>query len=492
MESKPNIIFILADDMGYGDMTCNNPDSKIPTPNLDRLAEQGMRFTNAHAASSLCTPSRYNVLTGRYSWRSKLKKGIVWEWDSPVLESGRLTVAGLLKQQGYATHCIGKWHLGWEWMTIDGRRAGDLIPFASKNHHEERRELSKHIDYGQRIGGGPVDHGFDSYFGVDVPNFPPYAWFEDDHLVDVPTVEKSDDRYGNPGMMCEGWSWEAMIPTFTQRAVSLIENEQTPFFLYFPLTSPHTPIVPNEPFQGKSGAGRYGDFVCEVDWIVGEIMDALERTGKVENTLLVFTSDNGPEGNAYPIARKYGHFCMGHWRGTKSDLWEGGHREPFIASWPNTIPCGTVCDQLVCLGDLMATCADITKTHIPDDARVDSISMLPLLSGNVETPTRENLILHSGWCGNFALISGDWVFIDAPSGGDCFNTTEPGNRKEPEWFRKLRGYSFHDCPGELFDLSSDEGEKNNLYAERPEIVREMQACLVQARSSAREAPRELN
>jgi arylsulfatase A len=479
IQEKPNIIFIFADDMGYGDMACNNPDSKIPTPNLDRLSEEGMRFTDAHAASAICTPSRYNVLTGRYAWRSRLKRGIVWEWDSPLIEPDRLTVAGLLKQAGYATHCIGKWHLGWNWKTIDGDLAGPQLPFGMLDEEiqKQRKDMGYRIDYSQRIGGGPVDCGFDTYFGVDVPNFPPYTWFENDRLGDLPTIEKPDSMYGNPGLMKPGWSLEKMIPEFTRRAVSLIESAEEPFFLYFPLTSPHAPIVPNEAFRGRSWAGKYGDFVCEVDWLVGEVMQALDRAGKSGNTLLIFTSDNGPEAapadfeGAYELARVTGHYSMGQWRGTKRDIWEGGHREPFLARWTGVTPAGTVCNQLVCLGDLMATCAEIIGTKLPSNAGEDSISMLPLLHGQTDLPTRSYMVHHSA-NGNFAVRSKDWILIDAPSGGDV---------PEPEWFRRERGYTSHNFPGELFDLNKDVPEKNNQYGENPEVIRALSELLENAK-----------
>ena len=481
MKSAPNIIYILADDMGYGDMACNNPESRIPTPNLDHLAAQGMRFTDAHAASSLCTPSRYSVLTGRYSWRSRLKQGIVWEWDSPLIEPHRLTVAGLLRQRGYSTHCIGKWHLGWDWTTLDGDLAGPQLPFG-ECAYEQRLDMGSRIDYNHRVGGGPVDRGFDTYFGVDVPNFQPYTWFEDDRLTEPPTVEKPDSMYGNRGLMKPVWSLEAVIPELTRRTVSLIENAQEPFFLYFPLTSPHAPVVPNEPFKGMSKAGKYGDFVCEVDWVVGEVMKALDRAGKTDDTLLIFTSDNGPEAGAadyegaYELARITGHYSMGPWRGTKRDIWEGGHREPFLARWPGVTPAGTVCDQLVCLGDLFATCAEITGVGAPAGSGEDSVSMLPLLRGQTDRPTRSHLVHHSG-SGNFAVRSKDWVLIDTPSGGDF---------PEPDWFKQERGYTRHDLPGELFNLSADGPERKNLYAERPEIVQELSEILEQAKRDGHE------
>ncbi|MDA0989242.1 MAG: arylsulfatase [Verrucomicrobia bacterium] len=485
--TTPNIIYILADDMGYGDMGCNNSACKIPTPNLDRLAARGMRFTDAHAGSSVCTPSRYNILTGRYAWRSRLKQGIVWEWDGALIEPGRETVASLLKAQGYTTACIGKWHLGWEWATKDGSHPNDALPFGE--WHKEKRDAYgfDNIDFSQRIGGGPVDCGFDSYFGVDVPNFAPYTWFEDDHLTDIPTVPKPDELYGNPGIACPDWNLEQMIPTFTQRAEQFITDHadsDQPYFLYFPLTSPHSPIVPNQPFVGKSGVDAYGDFVCEVDWLVGQIMDALDRTGTPNDTLLIFTSDNGPEHQtkdgqgAYERARTTGHYSMGPLRGIKRDAWEGGHRVPFLASWPAVVPAGTCCNQLVALGDLMATCAAITGAELNTDAGEDSVSMLPLLQGKLDTPVRDYAIHHS-MLGTFAVRKGPWVLIDGATGDDT--------HKEPDWFKTERGYMPHACPGELFHVADDIPERVNRYAEQPEIVRELSALLAEAKAVGRTA-----
>lgn len=475
---KPNIIYILADDMGYGDMQCNNPNCKIPTPNLNKLAERGMRFTNVHAGSSVCTPSRYNLLTGRYTWRSRLKKGITWPWDGALIEPDRPTVANLLRDNGYTTACIGKWHLGLDWSTKDGRHANQTLPFG-EGDRQNRLEFENNIDFAGRIGGGPVDRGFNSYFGVDVPNFPPYTWFEDDHLAAIPTEDKPDEMYGHPGKMLPGWSLEAMIPEFTRRAVKFIESRSAeekadaPFFLYFPLTSPHSPIVPNKEFQGQSGIGAYGDFVCEIDWVVGEVMAALERRGITDNTLIIFTSDNGPERQTpddegvWERARRNGHYSMGDWRGIKRDVWEGGHREPFIASWPNVIPAATECAQLVGLGDFMATCADILNVPLPENGGEDSVSMLPLLQGQTDKPTRDCLVHHS--ChGKFAIREGDWVLIDAPTGAD---------NQEPEWFQQERGYQEHKHPGELFNLREDPAERCNRYAEQPDVVRRLKEKL---------------
>jgi len=470
---RPNIVYILADDMGFGDLGANNPDSKIPTPNLDRLATEGMRFTDAHAASAVCSPSRYGLLTGRYCWRTPLKRGVLWPWDPPLIEPDRMTVAKLLREQGYRTACIGKWHLGWTWATLDGEPAckGTDIGVLDR---AQRHAMESNIDYTKPMRGGPVDCGFDSYFGVDVPNFPPYTWFEDDHLLDAPIEEKPDGMFGLPGKMKPGWALEKMVPAFVQRAEAYIEaSGPEPFFLYLPLTSPHTPIVPNEAFIGTSGAGLYGDFVCEVDWVVGQVMAALDRKGIADETLLIFTSDNGPEcipaadGGAYEHARVHGHYSMAHLRGVKRDAWEGGHRVPFVARWPGVTPAGSVCDQLMGLIDLTATLAELFGFELAADDGQDSVSALPLLRGKLDAPVRDTLIYHS--ChGKFAIRQGDWVFIDAPTGDD---------NREPEWFKRERDYSDHDLPGELFDLGHDISQRDNVYDDCPDRISQMASDL---------------
>lgn len=483
---RPNIVFILADDMGYGDVACNDPNSRIPTPNLDRLAKRGMRFSDAHAVSAVCTASRYSILTGRYNWRSRLKRGIIWEWDGPLIDPGRPTVANVLKRQGYDTACIGKWHLGWDWSTYDGRHANETLPFGFNDPHtaDLRSEFGAEIDFSKGIGGGPVHRGFDTYFGVDVPNFPPYTWFEDDHLTERPTVQKPAQMYGTPGPATPNWSHRAMIAGLTRRAVSYIEahsvigkREVPPYFLYLPLTAPHSPIVPRAEFRGLSGIGSYGDFVCEVDWVVGRIVETVDQCGQANDTLVIFTSDNGPENRTsddegvYERARRTDHYSMGSkLRGIKFDAWEGGHRVPFIASWPGTIPEGTICEQIVGLLDLMATCVDILKEP-PPISGTDSVSIWPLLCGDIGTPTRDCLIHHSA-SGKFAIREGDWVFIESPSGGDV---------PEPEWFREWRGYRAHGERGELFNLAEDLVERANCFAQRPELVQHLKRRLNEIR-----------
>jgi arylsulfatase A-like enzyme len=478
--ARPNLVYILADDLGYGDLGCYNRESKIPTPNLDRLAAQGMRFTDAHAPTSVCTPTRYAILTGRYSWRTRLQRDVLGPWGETLIAAERLTVPGMLKQQGYATACLGKWHLGWRWPTKDGRPP------------QSGPDRLSNVDFLRPIADGPITRGFDSYFGVDLPNYPPYCYIENDHTVGIPS-EPNLPEHNRPGPMVPGWDWVQIMNELTRRAVRYVDNAagatpRTPFFLYFPLTAPHFPVVPAPEFRGKSGAGDYGDFVVQVDWTIGQVLDALERAGLAGNTLVVFTSDNGPEitgevkNGVYDRARQHGHYSMGPLRGAKRDAWEGGHRVPFLARWPGKIAPGSVSDQTIAHVDLMATMAAVLGVKLPDDAGEDSVSILPVLLGTkTDGPIREATVHHSA-SGKFAIRKGDWVLIDAPTGDD--------NRKrgEPEWFKQQRGYTAHNQPGELFDLRQDLSERRNQYAEHPEIVRALRDLLEKYIRDGRSTP----
>lgn len=474
--APPNIVYILADDLGYGDVRCYNPNSKIPTPNLDRLAAQGMRFTDAHAPTSVCSPTRYAILTGRYCWRSRLKSGVLGPWDGTLIEPGRLTVASLLKQHGYATAAIGKWHLGWQWPTRDGKppRSGP--------------DKLSNVDFTRPIAQGPTTRGFDYYFGTDVPNYPPYCFIENDRTLGIPS-EPSTPVFNRPGPMLKDWKWVDIMPALTRRAVSYIEKRgltrTQPFFLYFPLTAPHFPVVPAPEFKGKSRAGEYGDFVAQVDWTVGQVLDALGRAGLADNTLVIFTSDNGPEvagevrPGAYDRILQFGHYSMGQLRGAKRDAWEGGHRVPFLARWPGKIQPGSESREIICEVDFMATVAAILATKLPENAGEDSYSLLPVLLGQkMDRPVREATIHHSA-NGHFAIRKGDWVLIDFPTGDD---------NKEPAWFKMERGYEPHDQPGELFRLTQDLSERKNLYADNPEKVRELKAILEKYQRDGRSTP----
>ncbi len=476
----PNIVIILADDLGYGDPQVYNSESKIPTPNIDNLAKQGMRFTDAHTPSSVCTPTRYGLLTGRFAWRTELKKSVLWMWDKPLIAPDRLTFPKMLKTKNYTTACIGKWHLGWRWPANAGEGyMNDTIPIGDYGL-KGRNGLWKFIDFTKPLGGGPLEAGFDYYFGDDVPNFAPYTFFENNTLVKTPDLNKPNDMYGGLGPMAEGWKLEEVMPEITKRAVSYIEEQSQkdqPFFLYFALTAPHTPIAPTDDFKGKSEAGLYGDFVHEVDWSVGQIVEALKKSGKLENTLLIFTSDNGSpqrdgtnKGGAIASVKKYGHDPSRPWRGMKADIWEGGHRVPFIASWPGKIEEGAISDQVICLTDVMSSVASILGIEKGSKSMEDSYDISPILFGT-DQPVRENIVHHS-IDGTFAIRQGPWkLILGKDSGGFSRNL-------------KIDGIPV-DADGQLYDLSNDPGELNNLYAQHPEIVMDLTGILDQYKSSGR-------
>jgi len=478
--SRPNIVFILADDLGYGDLSCYNNDSKIPTPNLDQLAREGTRFTDAHAPASVCSPTRYAILTGRYSWRTRLQRGVLGPWDKPLIAPERLTVASLLKQHGYATACIGKWHLGLNWQTNDG------APPSTSD------DPMSNVDFTKPSTDGPITRGFEHYFGTIVPNYPPYCFVENDHTVGIPSAREGgrDEQFNIPGPMLPGWKLVNILPELTRHAVKWIEDAakaKKPFFLYLALTSPHFPVVPAPEFIGKSKAGAYGDFVFQTDWTVGQVLDALKRAGVADDTLVIFTSDNGPEvveikPGAYDRVPQFHHYSMGPLRGAKRDAWEGGHRVPFLACWPGKIKAGAVSDETMCHVDFMATVAAILGAKIPNTAAEDSVNVLPVLLGEkISAPAREATVHHSS-SGKFAIRKGDWVLIDAPSGDDN------GARGEPQWFKDERGYTKHDQPGELFNVHDDLAERHNYFAEKPELVRELKTLLEKYKADGRSTP----
>ncbi len=486
--NKPNIIYILADDLGYGDVGCCNPKSKIPTPAIDRLASQGVRFTDAHDPAAVCTPTRYSILTGRYCWRSRLKRGVLSPWQPSLVAPGRLTVPALLRQHGYTTAAFGKWHLGWDWPTVDGKPAGF-----------NRQTNTCNVDFTQSIPGGPVSCGFDYFFGNDAPFHPPYVFIEKDRTVALPTgilplaelrqKEREGKELGpletRPGPMVPEWDLFKYLPEITARTVQYIEKQAIlkqikPFFIYMALPSPHTPIVPLPEFRGSSKAGLYGDWVSQTDWSVGQVLDALDRAGLTNDTLVFFTSDNGPENFAYHRILEYGHYSMGDLRGVKRDIWEGGHRVPYIVRWPRKINPGIACHEIICHTDLMATCAAIVNARLPDNAGEDSYNILPALLGeNNGRSIREATVIHSA-NGMFAIRQGDWVFIHAVTGDDM--------KIEPAWFKQERGYRPHGYPGELYNLSEDPAERKNLYGEHPEIVQCLTALLQKYIDDGRSTP----
>jgi len=462
-DAKPNILYILCDDLGYGDVKCLNPEGKIATPAIDKLAAAGMAFTDAHSSSAVCTPTRYSILTGRYNWRSSLKSGVLFGYSQPLIEPGRLTVPALLKENGYATACIGKWHLGMKWPLKDGGFAK-----ADGDAHK--------VDYTKPILNGPTTVGFDEYFGISASlDMPPFIFIENDHCVGDATVEKKWIRSGPAEKDFEAVN---VLPTLGNKACQFLAKQQAgkPFFLYLPLTAPHTPIVPGPEWEKKSGLTPYGDFVMQVDAVVGNVLAALDKSGLADNTLVVFTSDNGfsPYADLKGLLDK-GHNPSYHFRGTKADIFDGGHRIPFIARWTGKIKAGSTSDQLICLSDLMATCAEILGAKLPENAGEDSVSILPALLGISDKPLREAVVHHSV-NGSFSIRQGNWKFeLCAGSGG--WSDPKPGKKAE----RDLP-------PVQLYDLASDIGEKINVQDRHPEIVASLTKLLEKYAADGRSTP----
>ncbi len=469
-ESKPNIIYILADDMGYGDMGCNNPGSRIPTPHLDRLASQGMRFTDTHSPSSVCTPSRYSILTGRYCWRTPLKSEVLWTYGQPLIEPGRLTMPAMLKQHGYRTFCVGKWHLGMVWPGKDGQPANRDVRLADKtwgkNAAGKKRiaDCEKQIDWTGRIKG-PQAYGFDHYFGVDVPNFPPYTWIEGDRITIAPTVPKPKEMFGAPGLMRKGWQLEQILPALAERAAKWVTQaaaEDKPYFLYLPLTSPHTPIAPSKRFLGKSGISKYADFVLETDWVVGHVLNAVDTSGEADNTLFVFSTDNGTSGAAnFKQLKSHGVDLNHHFRGHKTQIYEGGHRVPLIVRWPRQVKAGRRTDETVCLNDFFATFAEICGHRLRDQDAEDSFSLLPLLTGKVEKLDDHPMVVHHSYGGQYSIRDGRWKLILPQM---------PGGKSV------------------LYDLETDIKETTNVAAKHPERVQTLTAALRQYVANGRSTP----
>lgn len=433
LTKKPNIVFILCDDLGYGDVQSLAPEtSKIKTPSIDKLTQEGMIFTDAHSGSSVCTPTRYGIMTGRYSWRTKLQQGVVQGFSPNLVKEDRPTIANFLKNQGYNTAIIGKWHLNFQYLD-----AITKTPISKKS--------AKYLPpVGSKIPDGPIHRGFDYFHGFH-------------HARDMKAVIEDDEviLYDNE---------INMLPRLTQKSVEYINKQakskyEKPFFLYVPLGSPHTPIVPTKEWQGKSGLGAYADFVMQTDATIGAINSALEANGLSENTLVILSSDNGCSKAAnIPKLAEQGHIVSAGMRGSKADLWDGGHRVPFIVKWPNKISPSSTSDQLICLTDILATFSDITRQDIPDKSGEDSVSFLPALFGEYITSTRVGVIHHS-ISGHFAYRKGKWkLLLSRGSGG----WTSP---KEVE---------AKDMPvAQLYDIENDFAETTNLYETRPEIVKEL-------------------
>src|SRR5262245_8251364 len=398
---RPSIVFVLADDLGYGDVKALNPDGKIATPSMDRLAAEGMVFTDAHSSSSVCTPTRYSILTGRYAWRSRLQHGVLGGVSPHLIDPARLTVPALLKQHGYDTACIGKWHLGMDWARKDGTSG----PFGDVGGSGDDAWA---VDYTKPIVNGPNTAGFDYYFGIAASlDMPPFAIIENDRVTALPTVAK---QWGRRGPASPDFEAVDILPILAGKAVDYIQQhaQGEPFFLYLPLTSPHTPIVPSPEWKGRSGINAYADFVMETDWALGEVLRAVDRHGLSQNPLVIFTSDNGAAAAAnFKQLAAYGHDPSYVFRGRKEDIWEGGHHIPFLARWPGIVRPGSTSGEIIGLGDLMATAADILGVTLPDDAAEDSVSILPALVGTPDEPLHEAVVHHSA-AGRFSIRQENW------------------------------------------------------------------------------------
>jgi len=475
-QQRPNIVIILADDFGVGDIQSHFPDNKIPTPFLDRFTEQSMRFTNAHSGSAVCSPTRYGLLTGRYAWRTQLQEWVLACYEPPLIAEDRLTFPRFLQQQGYATACIGKWHLGWNW-------AGTQT---STMEEETNILRTREWDYTKPIQNGPTTRGFDYYFGTDVPNQPPFTFIENDRVVVQPTARfKYDERdgmelpkafEGNP--MAPGWQFDQILPTITDRAVKFIHDQSKqaePFLLYFPMTSPHTPIAPTARFKGESGIAPVADWIMQTDWSAGQVIQALEDAGVADNTLVIFTSDNGHLPTDWGKLIEAGHSPSGPYRGRKGDIWEGGHRIPFMVRWPGQVEPGRVSGQLLSLNDIFSTCAELLGTVIPASAAEDSISFLSTILARSSKPHRNHIVSHSVG-GEFAYSEGPWKLVFK---------NENANRSQSRGKPRIV---------ELYNLEDDIAETINLVEKEPEVAKRLRNNLraVIARGTSREGPDQSN
>ncbi len=491
---RPNIVFIMADDMGYGDVGCYNRQSKIPTPHMDRLAAEGIRFTDAHAPSAVCTPTRYGVLTGRYCWRTRLKEGVTGGYSAPLIEKKRLTVASLLRECGYHTACIGKWHVGLTFHDGDGNST----------------EAEDQVDFSRPVTDGPTELGLDyAYYNAGCGTCgPPYGFIENQHFVDRGFHSFNPGKAGPiqvgrfgqwGGMMGDSWVTRDADPIIAEKACVYVEErarEDTPFFLYLAPNAPHEPCV--ERFvpdfaRGRSEAGARGDLVWLFDWVVGQVVGTLERTGQIENTLVIVTSDNGAlpgdfvldengqrvdsgTGRNEFLYHAYGHKSNADWRGHKAHIWEGGHRVPFIARWPAAIAAGTASDELICLTDFMATCASLVERDLPSDAAEDSCDILPALLGEeiADQPIREAVVHHSGY-GVFSIRQGRWkMVLDCRDSGGW--PTPRGSHPKPG------------IPGQLYDVVDDPFEQNDLWDEHADIVKQLRSLLEHHQENGRSVP----
>lgn len=493
---QPNILFIYADDLGYGDVGCYNSESKVPTPNLDRMAAEGMRFTDAHSPATVCTPSRYGVMTGRMPFRTGMK-GVFLGVDGPCLiEAERLTLPEMLRQRGYTTALFGKWHIGMTFQTADGTPVykAKLPPKKDKSDRAGIRRV-RLVDFSKRITDGPVDQGFDQFYGtVCCPTHDwLYAFVENDRVPVPPSMTQIRDRDAlpkhpysvcRPGMVAPNFDFEEIDMIFLQKSQAFLREHvknqpNKPFFLFHSTQAVHLPSFPGRDFKGKTEAGPHGDFIFEFDYIVGELEKTLKELGVADNTLIIVSSDNGPEvATVFHMRKDHNHDGARPLRGVKRDQWEGGHRVPFIAKWPGKIAPDSICNQTICQTDIMATCAAIIGFDLPDNAAEDSFNLLPLLLGNDDQI--RPYTLHQTPKLELAIRRGDWKYLDHKgSGGNKYpkrGLTDPVTELAP------------DAPGQLYNIADDLGETKNLYHQHPEIVKELKALLEETKKNGRSRP----
>ncbi|MFK7852023.1 MAG: sulfatase-like hydrolase/transferase [Akkermansiaceae bacterium] len=488
--SQPNILFILADDLGYGDVACYNSESKIPTPHLDKLAQGGMKFTDAHSPATVCTPSRYSLLTGRMSFRTGMYSVFTGVGGPCMIEEERLTLPSMLQKKGYTTALMGKWHVGMTFLDKEGEPI-----------NQNGKEGVERIDYSRSIPDSPIHRGFDHFFGtVSCPTTDWFYAFVEGDRVPVPPTKVIDRSklpqhyYAldcRPGYIAPNFDLEEVDMTFLKKSEEFLdrhakENPNKPFFLMHSAQAVHLPSFPGKEFQGKTEAGPHGDFIFQFDAIVGRLLKKLEEHGMVENTLIFLSSDNGPElPTVQHMRATHKHDGARPLRGVKRDNWEGGHRVPFIASWPGVIEEGSTSGQIVSLTDVMATCAEIVEYDLPKNAAEDSVSFLPVLKSlQAEAEPFRSHSFNQALRGALSIREGKWKFLDHQgSGGN--NYSKSGN-----WGAETFAILEKDpaAPGQLYDLSKDPGETENLYSVNPDVVARLKAKLEEFKTSGRSAP----
>jgi arylsulfatase A len=493
-QARPNVLFILTDDLGYGDVDGVYPPGKIKTPQLDRFVSQGMSFSEAHSSSAVCTPSRYSILTGRYNWRSEEKSGVLGAFSRPMIEDGRQTVADLLRSQGYHTACIGKWHLGMDWPRKDaGVRSENQSNTNSDIDNLNEVDVAdinsaREIDFTKPIDRSPISNGFDEFFGISASlDMPPYVFIQNDRVTEQPTKLKdvlysADGKKTRAGPGASDFKAVDVLPTLAQHAEDYITSHAAdartghPFFLYLALPTPHLPIAPAAEWKHKSGLNYYADYVMETDAYIGKVLDALDQSGLAANTLVIFTSDNGcsPAANI-PFLTSHGHFPSAGRRGYKADIWDGGHRIPLVVRWPGHVSAGAQTTDFACLGDFMATCADLLGVKLADNEAEDSISFLPVLLGHASGPGPRDTLVECSISGSLAIRQGQWKLIFCPDSGG-WSAPKPG--KAPAGSPRFQ----------LYDCVADPAETTNVLDQHPDIVSRLGRLMLEDVTNGRTTP----